>query len=326
MVEINKGLEKSGEQPAATTVGPPLELHPQTPAAKQQARKDLATSDDQMVKANVLPPLPDFPKPESLDGGTQTKTFDANQRVTSDISTLANSSSGSIDLKQTTQYDPSGKATSRDTSWTDAKGKQHDVVEGNGVVTNTIVDGVNTSKLVTRADGSWEHDENAPGSATVTKVEKDHTVSLTQRNLETGESLEHVSHPNGFTEDTFTRKGFRESQTKDSAGVLRFDAIVDAKTVDGRTDYHSNKRFDHKGNVLSNDSHWIDNKGVYHENDTLNFADRTQIHSVTTGDTTKTTTTKPDGTSKTATIKADGTTIDENGLTHKPDALDKPGQ
>jgi len=308
MAEQDRGIEQKGDHPATQVVGPPLELHQPTPAAKQLAAKELATSDEKMVKANVLPPLPDFPKPESLDG-KENKTF------------------ASSDLNACTKYDPSGKATSKETTWTDAKGQQHDVVEGSGVTTNTIVDGANTAKLITHADGSWEHEVNTPGHATITKVEKDHTVSQTERDLKKGESHELVTHPNGFTEEIVTKKGFKESQTKDSAGVLRFDAIVASKTADGKFDYHLNKRLDHKGGVLSDDSHWKDKKGVYHEDDTLNFGDHTSIHSVTTGDTTKTTTTKPDGKSNSVLIKADGTTTDlSTGETRKPDALDQPGR
>ncbi|MDR3614996.1 MAG: hypothetical protein P4L53_15660 [Candidatus Obscuribacterales bacterium] len=327
MVETNKGLERNSDQPAATVVGPPLELHPQTPAGKAQAAKDLAKSDDKMVKANVLPPLPDFPRPESLNNVESIKTLDANQRLLSDTVTLASAPSGSKDLRQVTQYDQSGGITERETSWKDAHGKKHDVIDQNGVSTNTIKDGVSTEKLITRADGSWEHDTIIRGKETITKVGKDHSVSLTDKNLLAGKSHETVTHANGFTEDNVvdTRAGYKDLKTRDSTGLLRFEHIDAAQTADGRTDYHLNKRYDHLGGVMSDDSHWKDKDGVYHEDNLINFADRSSIHDVTTGDTTDETDTRPDGKSKTFKLKPDGTSVDSTtGLKRRPDALDQP--
>jgi hypothetical protein len=328
MVEIDKGIEKSGDLPAGTVVEAGPELHARrTPAAKAQAAKDLATSDDKMVKANVLPPLPDFPRPESLNNGESIKTFDANQRLLSDTVTFANTPNGSNDLRQITQYDQSGGIVDRETSWKDAQGKKHDVIDQNGVTTNTIKDGVSTEQLITRADGSWEHDTIVRGRETITKVGNAHSVSVTDKNPFKGESHETITHANGFTEDNVIdmANGYKDLKTKDPTGLLRFEHIDAAHTADGRSDYHLNKRYDHLGGVMSDDSHWKDKDGVYHEDNLINFADHSSIHDVTTGDTTDETDTKPDGKSKTIKLKADGTNIDPTtGLKRRPDELDQP--
>jgi hypothetical protein len=299
MADIPRGTDKSGDQPAVAPVGAPLDLHPPTPAAKQQAAKDLAKSDDKMVKANVLPPLPDFPGPESLGKAEHVKTYDANQNVLSDTATGANNSTGASDLRQVTQLDQSGATTQRETSWKDAQGKKHDVLEQNGVTTNTIKDGVSTDKLITRPDGSWEHDTIVRGKEAITKVGKDHTVSITDKNLFKGTSHEKVTHANGFTEDNVvdTRTGDQDLKTKDATGLLRFEHKVAAQTADGKFEYKSNQRWDAKGGVYSDNSHWKDKDGVYHEDNLINLEDRSRIHDVTTGESVIETDTAPDGTS-----------------------------
>jgi hypothetical protein len=314
MAEIHRGNEKNGEQLAAAASGPPLELHNPSAAAKKQAVKDLATSDDKMVKSRLLPPLPELPAAEVPVNGTEVKSFDANQRVVSETVSVAKTESGSTNVKQVKQLDESGAATSLDTTWTDSKGKQHEVVVGHGVTINTIKSGLNFEKLTTRADGSWEHDVENGKTEKITKVEKDKTFSLTQRDLKTGASHESVTHPNGFTEDIVTRKGFKETQTKDPSGVLRFDATVAEKTADGKVNYHANKRLDHNGAVEFDQSHWRDKDGVYHLDDTFNYEDHSSVHTVTTGDTSTITTTPRDGKPSVAIVKSDS----------QPDATDPP--
>ena len=289
MVEnMDRGLGKLAENATGSTLAAPLDLGSHSAADKRVAAKQLASSDELLVKANLLPSMPNFPVVESVAGAKIDRKLDDNQQVTSETRTLPNSlipGDKSSDLKQVVKFDANGAVTSTDTSWKDAQNKSHDVLTANGTTTNTIVDGARTEKLITYANSkSWEHDV-------------------------------------AVKSDDGKKVLFKDNLTVGNSGHVNFEDKFVAETQSGKQDFHRWARYDKNQKVEIDHSQWRGADGLAHETDNFNYGDaaKSNLSSKTAGDLTQSTRSDKDHPSSTVVIKANGDVTGADGVTRKPD-------
>jgi hypothetical protein len=132
------------------------------------------------------------------------------------------------------------------------------------------------------------------GVAYTYKVDSDgtqHRITGVDANTGTEETIR----PDKSRDLVTQRRGFRETQSWDENGTLRQDNLSTAKTLDGKSNFDSEKSWDKNGRPEIDNARWQDSDGIRHQDNTSNYPDGTIRHETVDGERTDTKLTKPDG-------------------------------